>query len=57
MQGHLIFLVGGGLRFFPNKIASAMRTRVFCSFIWDASVINELNNLGTKTETKVIDLD
>ena len=33
MQGHLIFLVGGGLRFFPNKIAPAMRSRVFCSFI------------------------
>ena len=57
MQGHLIFLVGGGLRFFPDKIAPAMRSRVFCSFIWEASVINSIDNFGTKSKTKTVDLD
>ena len=57
MQGYLIFLVGGGLRFFPDKIAPAMRSRVFFSFIWEASVINSIDNLGTKSESKTVDLD
>ena len=57
MKGHLIFLVGGGLRFFPDKIAPAMQSRVFCSFIWEASVINSIDNLGTKSKSKTVDLD
>ena len=36
-----MFLEGGGFRFFPAKIAPAMRSTVFLSFISEASVIKD----------------
>ena len=34
-----MFLVGGGLRFVPERIAPAIRSMVFCSLIWEARAI------------------